>query len=768
MARTFQASSNGHAKVLKAFEVQGKTKEFITGRANCSRPTLDKFLAGKPVNKKEFQAICEAINLEYLDIAIFSGDESSLSKSIDSLVQTIRQQVSDDILHRCGKMRILDMEQPIEYGDIYTSVNILEKSAGRTRSEIAKMLAHCQKEDFDRPFLGKVTQARVPGIHAVALHDKLLILGKPGAGKTTFMKRLAMLCCGGNFQPERVPIFVTLKDFAEAPAQPSVLAYIDRQWADCEVTAAAKTLLGAGRALVLLDGLDEVREIDHDRVQKAIENFANLYRKCQIVITCRIAAWDYQFVHFTEVEVADFDEQQIAEFINKWFQTKGKPLTAERMLSKLKEREPVMELATNPLLLTLLCLIFGEGSEFPSNRSELYKEGLDVLLKKWDANRDIDRHQVYKKLSLRRKEDLLSQVAFDTFDRGEYFFKQSTVERHITDYIRNLPGAAADEEDLQLDSELVLRSIMAQHGLLVERAREIFSFSHLTFHEYFTAKWIVDSFAVHGTLLFLKLVQHVGDRRWREVFFLVLGMLPNASSHLLEIKQEIDGILAGDEKLQEYLGWLNEKCQSIESELNDRTSSELLIVRLLYLDLPVYSSYKDYSAQSQSYLLSLDLSDNDISAPFSAKMFMALPLPLRLDFCLYFCIHYFQLPILLEFHLLDQAIGNAQMLKCSDEFLDELKNLKQQIPLQSENFAQWQQKSLAVLIKYRNVGYDWQFTPQQKDRIYKYYNANNLLRECLELKDECYIDIATRQHITDAFCSPIHLFSHLTFSPSIY
>ena len=77
MARTFQASSIGHSEVLKAFEVQGKTKEFITGRANCSRPTLDKFLKGKPVNKREFQAICEALNLDYSEIAIFSDDESS-------------------------------------------------------------------------------------------------------------------------------------------------------------------------------------------------------------------------------------------------------------------------------------------------------------------------------------------------------------------------------------------------------------------------------------------------------------------------------------------------------------------------------------------------------------------------------------------------------------------------------------------------------------------------------------------------------------------
>ncbi|MDJ0556595.1 MAG: hypothetical protein QNJ68_19580 [Microcoleaceae cyanobacterium MO_207.B10] len=61
-----------------------------------------------------------------------------------------------------------------------------------------------------------------------------------------------------------------------------------------------------------------------------------------------------------------------------------------------------MELATNPLLLTLLCLAFEESGNFPANLSELYKKGLDALLKKWDAKRGIQRHQVYHKLSPQR------------------------------------------------------------------------------------------------------------------------------------------------------------------------------------------------------------------------------------------------------------------------------------------------------------------------------------------------------------------------------
>jgi predicted NACHT family NTPase len=749
MARTFQSSSSGHLEVLKAFEIQGKTKEFITGRANCSRPTLDKFLTGKPVNKREYQAICEALNLNYSDIIIFSDDSSSTVKSIDSLVQTIRQQVHDDILHRCGKMRILDMEQEIDYGDIYSSVNILEKITGHDRSTFDEMLASCQKEDFDRLLLGKVKEKRVPGLEAVNRYSKLMILGKPGAGKTTFMKRLAMLCNRGEFQSQRVPIFVSLKEFSDVETQPNLLEYIDRQWSEVGVITAAKTLLSAGQGLILLDGLDEVREDDNKRVLKEIKNFTRLYRDCQIVITCRIAAWEYKFEHFTEVEVADFDEDQIAEFINKWFQTKSKPLTAKRMLSKLKSRQPVMELATNPLLLTLLCLIFGNGSDFPSSRSELYEEGLNILMRKWDATRDIPIHQVYKKLSLKRKENLLSQLAFDTFDRGEYFFKQSTVERHITEYIRNIPGTATDEEALQLDSEAVLRSIMAQHGLLVERAKGIFSFSHLTFHEYFAAKRIVDGLIAQGNEGFFRLAKNVTIKRYREVFFLVMEILPDASNLLLTIKQENDGLLASDKKLQEYLVWLDEKCQSIDEVIS--TKAYLFYISLDISSFILWLNLHHYT--SPSYILfSLDL---HLNFAFSTS---SLDITFDDESRIYFS----------TVQSLDIAIEQSQQLHNSTSFVNELKKIKQEkptgiihanIPLEENKLAQkyldWRSKLKTLSIKHRNIGHDWNFTSQQQHSLEKYYYANELLKECLE--SECYIDLDTRKYITDTFCRPLHL-----------
>ena len=169
---------------------------------------------------------------------------------------------------------------PIGLGDVYTSVNILEKLSGRRRLDLSDLLQNCDPENFDCFWLGQVRHERVPGLEAVGRHNQLMILGKPGAGKTTFMKRLAVLCNQEEFQPQRVPVFVTLKDYAETEGKPELQAYIQRQWNVCGVERAdaLSTVLANGQALVLLDGLDEVYETDHDRVLQDIKTFAHQFR----------------------------------------------------------------------------------------------------------------------------------------------------------------------------------------------------------------------------------------------------------------------------------------------------------------------------------------------------------------------------------------------------------------------------------------------------------------------------------------------------------
>jgi adenylate kinase family enzyme len=398
---------------------------------------------------------------------------------IDNLVTLARQAVSEDIKNQCGYIRVLDMVHPIGLNDLYTHVNILKKITGRRNLKIAQLL--------EMNPVGK----RVPGLVAVEQYRKLMILGKPGAGKTTFLKKIAIQCNSGQFLTDYIPIFITLKNFAEETHHPNLFDYINRQLFiinNTLDTQIVQTLLDQGRAIVLLDGLDEVKEEDSSRIIKQIEEFTHQYSTNHFITTCRLAAQEYTFEQFTEVEIADFDYEQIETFVTNWFLLKNEPEQPERFIQELQSNKQIKELATNPLLLTLLCLEFEESGEFPPDRSELYNRAIQTLLRRWDKKRGIRRDEVYKKLSTRHKEYLISDIAYKSFERGEYFFKKKYVQLYIFDYIHNSSLATTESE---VDTEAILKSIEAQHGLLLEQSRGIYSFSHLTFQEYFTAFYII-------------------------------------------------------------------------------------------------------------------------------------------------------------------------------------------------------------------------------------------------------------------------------------
>ncbi|BBC23461.1 NACHT domain-containing protein [Pseudanabaena sp. ABRG5-3] len=557
---TYTASTVGKEKANAAFKRSGKTQEFIAGNSGTTRQLVSNFLKGLSVEQPKFIAICEALELRWQEIAELDEVEvtnNSSLKELEILVQEVKQKIAADVTDRCGTMRVLDMTQPVDLDRIYTDVNIIKEVTGRRRIGYDEVMEVCTREHFDRFLVGTIKE-RVKGSEAVEEFQKLVVLGKPGAGKTTFMKYLAMACLGGRFHGELVPIFVTLKAYAEERGQPSLENYILMEFAKRKVSQdVAKQLLDNGKALILLDGLDEVKKEDDRRVKRDIDKFSRDWLKNRFAITCRIAAREYQFEKFTEVEVADFDDGQIKTFVNNWFWERDEAKAA-RLLEKLEDNEPVKELATNPLLLTLLCLVFGERNDFPPKRSELYKEGLEVLMKKWDAKRNIEREIIYKHLSPQNKEDMLGQIAFNTFLNGEYFFRQEDLQRQIKDYICNLPEASADPDALRLDSEVVLKAIEHHHGLLVERARNIYSFSHLTFQEYFAAR------EIERERHFEKLIENISNPRWKEIFYLTAEMLRRSDVFCRLMKKRIDGILTNDENLQAFLEWANQKTNSMQ------------------------------------------------------------------------------------------------------------------------------------------------------------------------------------------------------------
>ncbi|MFM7427913.1 MAG: NACHT domain-containing protein [Elainella sp.] len=719
--RTLFLTLEGRHKADDALRFVGSKRD-LAAQLEMSPTTITNFFAGRKVDRQKFLKICQALKLKWQEVIEQSGAAPADQNAVAQLVQKLRQQIRPQLLEQCGTMHVLDMTQPIaltgEQG-IYTNVNILEKLSGRQRIELSDLLKQCNTEEFERFGLSRMTEQRVPGLDAAQRYPKLMVLGKPGAGKTTFLKYLAMQCIEGNFLPGHLPVFVTLKAFAEEEARPDLLKYSGGE--------TVTPILEAGRALILLDGLDEVREEDTKRVIHQIEQLSKEYPDNHFVITCRIAAKEYTFGQFTEVEVADFNNEQIDTFAQNWFRAKGDVQRADLFRTKLNENKPIKELASSPLLLTLLCLMFEDTTSFPANRSELYKEGLDVLLKKWDGKRKIERDAVYKNLSLKRKEDLLSQIALTTFERKEYFFKQRNLEDYTTDFIRNLPDAKTDPEALHLDSEAVLKSIEAHHGLLIERAKGIYSFSHLTFHEYFTAREIAASRDPEALKRFVK---NVTDRRWREVFLLTAGMMRNADELMILMKQHIDQLLAENERLQEFLAWVQQKSASVDAFY------ELATVRAFYFALDLARDLALDRARDLALDLACDLA-------LDLKLARALARARAHAYA----------------RVLDFDPVHASELEAN---LQQLREHLPDIPKESgssirmwwrENAEVWTEKLQASVIKHRSICNDWRFTKEQEQLLWQYYDANKLLVDCLN--SDCYTSREVREEIDATLLLPV-------------
>ncbi len=276
-SRSLRLPESGINMVRQAIAAKNLTQSELASQLGLSRSSIASFLTGRPVDRRCFIEISTALSLDWEMLSNIDSLQKAEEEGsrIDTLMQTIREQIKPIVRQKCGTMRVLDMEQPIELtGErgIYTNVNILERITGRNRLEIAEILRNCGVEEFDRFGLSRVTEKRVPGLEAVEQHSKLMVLGKPGAGKSTFLKYLAMQCIEGNFQANHIPIFITLKDFAEVKEQSDLFTYI-HHLIESIASDALRNILQQGQLLVLLDGLDEVREEDTKRVLRQILDF---------------------------------------------------------------------------------------------------------------------------------------------------------------------------------------------------------------------------------------------------------------------------------------------------------------------------------------------------------------------------------------------------------------------------------------------------------------------------------------------------------------
>ncbi|MFO0142501.1 MAG: NACHT domain-containing protein, partial [Aphanizomenon sp.] len=200
------------------------------------------------------------------------------------------------------------------------------------------------------------------------------------------------------------------------------------------------------------------------------------------------------------------------------------------------------------LLLTFLCLEYDESQDLPKKKATLYGNALDILLRRWSAEKRLPYEPIYRQLGIDLEKIMLAEIAYDNFATDKLFFSQPEVLNQIQKVIDNNDNAPKN-----LDVGKILDAITIEQGILVERARNVFSFSHLTLQEYLTAQHIYDNRLVE------KLVtEHLPDKRWKEVFLLVAGVMRGGADDLLLLMEKEVQKYINTPKLQALLNWAEE------------------------------------------------------------------------------------------------------------------------------------------------------------------------------------------------------------------
>jgi predicted NACHT family NTPase len=755
--RSLKASPAGIEQAKLAFERRGWTQEYLASEVGLeTRQPIWKFFSGRPVARHVFIEICFALDLDpdrIVEPPQLPTPAAIASEGLDAVLQKTRSQSAEKIEHQCGILRMLDVAAPVALDEIYVDVNILAEIPHQQWLDVADLQS---RRVINEVGLTRARFSRTSGLAAIAQHPKLIVLGQPGAGKTTFLQSLALRCIRGQFQADRLPIFIRLKTFAEDAGDSEnheLLAYLFATLSETEISRDDFVeICNEGRLLLLLDGLDELPQANSDEIIKQIHKFAETYYKNQIIISCRPVAYRYEFRDFTAVEIADFNTEQVAQFVKRWFQTvaQNPPDQAQQLsqgfLNQLQhpQNRQIRELASTPILLNLTCLVFQGKGSFPTLRVKLYEQGLDILLVRWDESRGIQRANIYQKLSLPLKIKLLSNIAAQMFEKEEYFLEQRQLQTYIGDCLKALGATDKTQEELDYESEIALKSIESQHGILIEQARGVYSFSHLTFQEYLTSREIVAT----QPQSFEKLSQNVAESRWREVFLLTAGMTSEAEYLFNLMHVQIQNLVADRPDIETFLTWVERKANSLAVEtppLYLRAfcfSFALGRDRGLMRELPPILAAK---AIAQNLALDSDLARILAQArlDFSQAQFLARQLATKLNGEIAAeaeTLNRTRLRVINETIARDlEAIATAAF---APAFEQKLLNLRRQLPSPpaklvdyqawwDENGENWVEKLRNLALAERQCIYRWQWRDRDLELLQQFESATQLLKDCI-------------------------------------
>jgi len=391
-----------------------------------------------------------------------------------------------------GKVKtIVNRFQPVELVDIYedSEFEIEESSQRVTESEIF----YSEK------------------------YEKTIITGTAGSGKSFFMKRSFLRFCEG--EGERIPVFLELRKInssGESIFESIVeqftphISFFDRDF--------VKELFSHGRAIIFLDGYDELYANMKPKVSKQIDELAYNFPRLRIVVSGRpderFAAWN----EFTELNIAPLNKKRCLSLIAK---SQFPNDLRDRFYKNVEESiyESHISYLQNPLMTYVMLFTSDQFVEFPNDIGTFYYKAFETLFRGHDVMKSGEyQREVLCPIKMKDLEAVVGYFCAISFLEERYDY---TPEKAIF-YLKKAIKLA----ELNVSPDDLLIDLAKNYCMLVVDGGK-YNYIHRTFQEYFAASClslteIIDYYEYNDSIIqknidserYIKILSEIGAERF--------------------------------------------------------------------------------------------------------------------------------------------------------------------------------------------------------------------------------------------------------------
>ncbi|MFG2722813.1 NACHT domain-containing protein [Streptomyces sp. NPDC048416] len=449
------------------------------------------------------------------------------------------------VAHKHGKLTIygLDLTNSPGTWPLDAAYLSLEATGTEPRAELAGRLhaAATRYEQHAGLLASRVRTARLPSPdkdpaacvptpadQALADRERVLLRGEAGSGKTTLVQWLAVSAARQDtgegdgrmtYLRDRIPFVLPLRTLTRhgerLPAPKDFLAAVGSPLAGEQPPGWESRVLTAGRGLVLVDGLDEIPDVERARTRAWLVDLIGAFPGNRWLVTSRPSAVREHWLgdeDFTELTMSAMSPSGVAAFIRRWHTAARSGAEDEddllaayeaQLLNAVRTKPDLGRLTTNPLMCGLVCALHRDRRGFlPHGRKDLYDAALTMLLTRRDRERSMDLPELREEPQLQ----LLQRIAYWLIRNGRTEMDRSRAEQIIGEVLPAIPEIARIG-----DAAAVYTHFLHRSGLLREPGPGTVEFVHRTFQDFLGARAAVEEGA------WGELVRHAGDDQWEDV-----------------------------------------------------------------------------------------------------------------------------------------------------------------------------------------------------------------------------------------------------------